>query len=152
MNTTNYTAPISLKDITIRDAFWGPVMERVRSGIIPYQWEALNDRIEGAEKSFCIRNFKLAAELTHPELDYGVPKDIGHGGFVFQDSDVAKWLEAVAYALMWIPIPRWRRSPMRRLTPSAKRNSPMVISIPITSSTGLINALPTSRTTTSCIA
>jgi DUF1680 family protein len=101
MNTTNYTAPIALKDISIRDAFWGPIVERVRGGVLPYQWEALNDRIEGAEKSFCVRNFKLAAELTHPELDYAVPKDIGHGGFVFQDSDLAKWLEAVAYTLVW---------------------------------------------------
>jgi hypothetical protein len=29
----------------------------------------LNDRVPGAEPSYCMRNFKLAAELTHPELD-----------------------------------------------------------------------------------
>jgi DUF1680 family protein len=62
-------------------------MDRVRTTVIPYQWEALNDRIPGAEPSYCMRNFKLAAELTRPDLDYGVPKDTKHGGCVFQDSD-----------------------------------------------------------------
>jgi len=80
-------------------------MERIRSKVIPYQWEALNDRVPGAEPSYCIRNFKLAAELTHPELDYGVPLDTGHGGCVFQDSDFAKWIEAASYSLVWHPDP-----------------------------------------------
>lgn len=26
-----------------------------------------------------------------------------HGGMVFQDSDLAKWIEAVAYSLIWNP-------------------------------------------------
>jgi DUF1680 family protein len=78
-------------------------MERVRTQMIPYQWEALNDRVAGADPSYCLRNFKLAAELTHPELDYGVPRDTGHGGFIFQDSDLAKWIEAAAYTLVWHP-------------------------------------------------
>jgi DUF1680 family protein len=50
-----------------------------------------------------VRNFTLAAELTHPEIDYGVPKDTGFGGMVFQDSDLAKWIEAAAYSLVWHP-------------------------------------------------
>ncbi|MDR0909984.1 MAG: glycoside hydrolase family 127 protein [Spirochaetaceae bacterium] len=90
-------------DIKIDDSFWSPIMERVRTQVIPYQWEALNDRISGAEPSYAIRNFKLAAELTHPELDYAVPRTIGFGGMVFQDSDLAKWLEAAAYSLVWHP-------------------------------------------------
>jgi DUF1680 family protein len=76
-------------------------MERIRTQVLPYQWEALNDRVPGAEPSCAIRNFKLAAELTHPELDYGVPRDIGFGGYVFQDSDLAKWIEAASYSLVW---------------------------------------------------
>jgi DUF1680 family protein len=71
--------------------------------VIPYQWRALNDAVPGAEPSYCIRNFKLAAELTHPELDYGVPRDTGFGGLVFQDSDLAKWIEAAACSLVWHP-------------------------------------------------
>ncbi|MDR3144880.1 MAG: glycoside hydrolase family 127 protein [Treponema sp.] len=94
---------IKPKDITINDQFWGAFMERVRTKVIPYQWKALNDQVSGAEPSYCIRNFKLAAELTHPDLDYGVPRDIGFGGMVFQDSDLAKWIEAAAYSLAWHP-------------------------------------------------
>ncbi|MDR2072180.1 MAG: glycoside hydrolase family 127 protein [Spirochaetaceae bacterium] len=102
--------PLSMKDIAITDSFWSPFMERIRTKVIPYQWEALNDRVPGAEPSYCMRNFKLAAELTHPELNYGVPRDTGHGGMVFQDSDVAKWIEAAAYSLVWSPDPELEKS------------------------------------------
>jgi DUF1680 family protein len=105
MRESRFNAPLPIKNVAINDSFWTPVMERVRTKVIPYQWEALNDRIPDAEPSYCIRNFKLAAELTHPELDYGVPRDIGHGGAVFQDSDLAKWIEAASYSLVWHPDP-----------------------------------------------
>ena len=78
--------------IRIDDAFWSPVRETVRREGIPYQWAALNDRVEGAAQSYCMQNFRNAAA--------GEGK---HGGCIFQDSDVAKWLEAVAYTLMWHP-------------------------------------------------
>ncbi|MDR0641888.1 MAG: glycoside hydrolase family 127 protein [Treponema sp.] len=103
MNGASYSEFIKPKDIAINDQFWGAFMERVRTKVIPYQWKALNDKVPGAEPSYCIRNFKLAAELTRPELDYGVPRDIGFGGMVFQDSDLAKWIEAAAYSLVWHP-------------------------------------------------
>ena len=44
-----------------------------------------------AEASHCIENFKVAAGLS----------DGTFHGFVFQDSDLAKWLEAVAYSLSY---------------------------------------------------
>jgi DUF1680 family protein len=99
-----------MKKVAINDSFWTPFMERIRTQVIPYQWEALNDRVPGADPSYCVRNFKLAAELTHPELDYGVPRDIGHGGCVFQDSDGAKWIEAAAYSLAWHPDPKLEKT------------------------------------------
>lgn len=73
--------------------FFGPIVAGVRGKMLPYQWQALNDAVEGGEKSFCIRNFRIAAGLEKGE----------HGGFVFQDSDLAKWLEAVAYQLLLEP-------------------------------------------------
>lgn len=85
--------PISLSDVTISDPFWKSYMELVRSHVLPYQWEALNDRIKGAAPSFCIHNFSVAAGKEKGEF----------GGFVFQDSDLYKWLEAAAYSLMWHP-------------------------------------------------
>ncbi|MDR2135117.1 MAG: glycoside hydrolase family 127 protein, partial [Treponema sp.] len=103
MNPSAYSEFIKPKNITVNDRFWGAFMERVRTQVIPYQWKALNDQVPGAEPSYCIRNFKLAAELTHPELDYGIPRDAGFRGAVFQDSDLAKWIEAAAYSLAWHP-------------------------------------------------
>jgi DUF1680 family protein len=103
MDTTTHSRFIPPGDITISDSFWTPFMERVRTKVIPCQWEALNDRIPGAEPSGCIRNFKIAARITHPELDYGEDSGAGHYGFVFQDSDLAKWIEAAACTLFWHP-------------------------------------------------
>lgn len=85
--------PFRLDHIEIQDKFWKEYMEVVRKHVIPYQWEALNDRIEDAEPSGCIRNFRVASKQEEGEF-YGM---------VFQDSDVYKWLEAVAYSLMWHP-------------------------------------------------
>ncbi|MGO4731103.1 hypothetical protein AB4111_11565 [Paenibacillus sp. 2KB_22] len=44
----------------INDPFWSHYIELVRNVVVPYQWEALNDRIEGAEPSRAIRNFRIA--------------------------------------------------------------------------------------------
>ncbi|MBA9085514.1 hypothetical protein FHR92_001980 [Fontibacillus solani] len=73
----------------IQDPFWSEYIRLVREVVVPYQWEALNDRIPEAEPSHAISNFKIAAGEEQGEF-YGM---------VFQDSDVAKWLEAVAYLL-----------------------------------------------------
>ncbi len=86
-------AMFPLDKIQITDDFWKGYMELVRTHVIPYQWEALNDRIDGAEPSRCIQNFRRAAGL----------EEGGFEGMVFQDSDVYKWLEAVAYSLTWHP-------------------------------------------------
>lgn len=73
----------------IKDPFWSEYIRLVREVMVPYQWEALNDRIPGAEPSHAIHNFKIAAGLEQGDF-YGM---------VFQDSDVAKWLEAASYLL-----------------------------------------------------
>lgn len=84
---------IPLKNIKITDKLWNYYMKLTKDVVIPYQWEALNDRIEGAAPSGCINNFKIAAGEKEGEFV----------GMVFQDSDVGKWLEAVAYSLQWSP-------------------------------------------------
>jgi len=71
MNSSDYSRPLSLKDIQVTDAFWKSEMELVRKEVIPYQWEALNDRIEGATPSYCMRNFKVAAKLTRERSKEG---------------------------------------------------------------------------------
>ena len=80
---------ISLKNIDITDKFWNKYRSLVKDVIIPYQWNTLNDNVPDAEPSHCIENFRIAAGEKKGEF-YGA---------VFQDTDVAKWLEAVAYVL-----------------------------------------------------
>ncbi len=80
---------IRLKDIKISDGFWNRYIDLVREKMLPYQWEALNDRIADAAPSHCIENFRIAAGISRGE----------YYGQVFQDSDVAKWIEAVSYNL-----------------------------------------------------
>lgn len=89
-----------MEQVCLEDDFWGRMAEIVRTKLIPYQWEALNDRVEGAAPSYCIRNFRIAAGLEKGEF----------GGKVFQDSDVAKWLEAVAYSLIRHPDPELEKT------------------------------------------
>lgn len=52
---------ISLKNIHISDAFWRKYIRLVKDVIIPYQWDILNDNLEGVETSHCIENFRIAA-------------------------------------------------------------------------------------------
>lgn len=115
--------PVSLKKISMNDAFWKQEMELVRTQVIPYQWETLNDRVEGAAPSYCMHNFKVAAKMQQEKKErgeaYEEPKYTFRGfetlpddplnpddnfyGFVFQDSDFSKWIEAVAYSLTQHP-------------------------------------------------
>lgn len=92
---------IKLKNIKVTDKFWSRYMKIVKEDMIPFQWKVLNDEANiiiererndksiPAEKSHAVENFKIAAGL----------KKGHHYGYVFQDSDVYKWLEAVAYSL-----------------------------------------------------
>ncbi len=78
----------------VTDSFFGKYEKLVREVVLPYQENALNDRIEGAEKSHCIENFRMAAEKLRTGKCDGE-----FYGMVFQDSDAAKWLEGAAYTL-----------------------------------------------------
>ena len=84
---------LNLKKVSIYDPFWSKHVDLVRNAIIPYQWEAMNDRIPDAESSHCLENFKIAAGRAKGDF-YGA---------VFQDTDVAKWLEAVGFSLACYP-------------------------------------------------
>ena len=89
--------------IVLKDAFWNRYTELIRNEMIPYQWDVLHDQADifidkerddaaiPSEKSHAIENFNIAAGN----------KEGNHYGWLFQDSDVYKWLESAAnsYAL-----------------------------------------------------
>ena len=74
---------ISLKNVQVQDGFWKPMQDLIIETVIPYQEKILNDEIPGVEKSHALANFRIAAGMEKGKF-YGM---------VFQDSDVAKWLE-----------------------------------------------------------
>lgn len=81
----------------INDRFWSDYQSMVSRVMLPYQYAVLNDSLDDPdiEKSHSIENFRIAAGEAEGTF-YGCP---------FQDSDTAKWLEAVAYSLMLTPDP-----------------------------------------------
>ncbi len=126
MEQGKFSKPLDLHEVKIRDAFWGREQELVRREVIPYQWDALNDRVPGADPSFCMRNFKVAGRLMReqknnrsfrpPQYTFRgfnalpeegkEPEEDKFYGFVFQDSDFSKWIEAVGYSLVLHPDPQ----------------------------------------------
>ena len=122
MDRKYFSKPIDLKQIKITDSFWKKEVDLVRNTVIPYQWEALNDRLPNIQPSYCMRNYRLAGEVNDKKKenkDYKPPVYAAMGaavwpddknnledrfyGFVFQDSDFSKWVEAVAYSLQQHP-------------------------------------------------
>ncbi len=109
-----YSRPVSNNSVKITDSFWKEKIDLIKKEVIPYQWNALNDRIDGAEPSYCMRNYRLACEILnkrkHGEKTPVFPTEKWHYspkednensffGWVFQDSDLTKWIEAVGYSL-----------------------------------------------------
>lgn len=89
----NYGLPVTA--VKEGEGFWPQRQKLIRDTVLPYQFSILNDQLEGVEKSHAIENLRLAAKAgsgqpVAPEEYYGM---------VFQDSDVAKWLEAAAFSL-----------------------------------------------------
>lgn len=90
---SEYLRPLPLSNISINDAYWNRYTKLITSTAIPYQWEMLNNRIADAPPSYCLNNFRIAAGEISGERK----------GSVSQDSEAAKWLEAVAYSLASFP-------------------------------------------------
>lgn len=120
---------VDLDRIQVTDDFWKKEISLVRDTVVPYQWEALNDRVPDAQPSYCMHNFKVAGAINQKraqEADYVQPVHTTNGfcvwpenpevpeekfyGFVFQDSDFAKWIEAAAYILHQYPDPELERT------------------------------------------
>src|SRR5699024_1488281 len=93
---------VDIKNIEIMDSFWKNMQEKFKSITLPYQFEVLNDSVKvnveaerkdenlPSGKSHAIKNLLITAGLV----------DGDHFGWVFQDTDVYKWIESVSYFLM----------------------------------------------------
>lgn len=99
-NAKNARSYLPLKNARIDDLFWNRYLRLVKDEIIPYQYESLMDQVPDAEPSRCIRNLRIAAGLETGDFH----------GHVFQDSDLAKWLEAVAFSLSYAPDPELEKT------------------------------------------
>ena len=76
-------------NIRITDKLFGEYVQKVSEKIIPHQWKILNDQLEDSEPTYCIQNFRVAAGELPGERK----------GVVFQDTDLYKWLESVAFCI-----------------------------------------------------
>ena len=96
---------VPLFNIKITDNFWSGYISMIKSKTIPYQYSVLNNspyvKIENENKSHFFENKKSNA-LENLRVAAGISNG-GHYGMIFQDSDVYKWLEAVAYSLQINP-------------------------------------------------
>lgn len=84
---------LALEEARITGGFWARKVDMVSREMLPYQWLALNDEVPGAEPSHAVENFRIAAGESRGEFQ----------GTIWQDSDVAKWIEAASYSLSHHP-------------------------------------------------
>lgn len=93
--------------VIVSDQFWNGYSKLVQDNMLPYQWEVLHDRAEitiesereypniPTVNSHVITNFLIAAGK----------KEGHHYGWLFQDSDLYKWLEGAAQTYRLNPDP-----------------------------------------------
>ena len=80
---------IDLHRVQLKDSIFGNYTRLLAEKILPYQWQTLSDQEPDAEKTYCIENFRIVAGQLKGR----------HGGAIFQDTDLYKWLEAVAFCI-----------------------------------------------------
>lgn len=87
-----------INSVEVTGGFWKKYQKITVENIIPYQEKAIKDQIEGIEPSHAVDNFINAGKKLAGAKDYA-----DFYGMVFQDSDVAKWLEAASFSLAKYP-------------------------------------------------
>lgn len=101
----------AIGDVVITSGLIGRVSKLVKEQVLPYQWDILNDTAKDAVPDHSIENFSVAegndeGYPSHCIANFKIAAGREKGdfyGMVFQDSDLAKWLEAVSYRLMSDP-------------------------------------------------
>ncbi len=87
--------PVPFTQVKLSDSFWAPRQQTLRKVTMPHALDQLD--LPGGG----LKNFDRAARIIH-----NLPGDrTGYDGYVFQDSDSFKMLEAIAYSLADHPDP-----------------------------------------------
>lgn len=110
----SYPTSLPLSSVAFDRGWIAERARLVRDRVIPGQWEALNDRIPGAERSGCVHNLQVAAGEKAGEF-YGL---------FWQDSDIAKWIEAASYRLATHPDAAFEAELDRLIATIAKAQRP----------------------------
>ncbi len=97
MKKVRASIPVPLKKVKMTDLFWGGRQEMVRNRAIPHQWDALNDRLPDVPPSHVISDLRKAGGSEKGDFQ----------GILFQDSDLAKWLETLSCRLATHPDDKW---------------------------------------------
>jgi DUF1680 family protein len=84
--------PVSMRAVTLEDSFWAPRLRMLREVTLPSQYQQL-------EETGRVDNFRRAAGKVDQPFQ----------GWFFNDSDVYKWVEAVAWSLAADEDPELRR-------------------------------------------
>jgi DUF1680 family protein len=63
--------PLNNRDIHITDPLFGHYVDMIADVVLPYQWNILNDRVEGAA-FHCLENFRIAAGEETGVLRHGI--------------------------------------------------------------------------------
>ncbi|MCO7124653.1 glycoside hydrolase family 127 protein [Sporolactobacillus shoreicorticis] len=95
---------LQLAYVQITSNFWKRYRDLIAQDAVPFQWDMINDKGKmditnaaaaggAADRSGAIANLKIAAGRMNGH----------HFGYPFQDTDVYKWLETVAYVLKYHP-------------------------------------------------
>lgn len=93
---------LSVNDVQITSTFWKRYRDLIAEESVPFQWDMINDKGKmdvtnaaaaggAADHSGAIENLKIAAGRAKGH----------HFGYPFQDTDVYKWLQTVAYVLKY---------------------------------------------------
>ncbi|WP_103661567.1 glycoside hydrolase family 127 protein [Lactobacillus sp. HT06-2] len=93
-----------IRQLKITSPFWQRYQKMVAQKAIPFQWKMISDQEKpevtsttvaggASDTSSAINNLKIAAGKLKGH----------HHGMIFQDTDVYKWLETVAYSLKNYP-------------------------------------------------
>ncbi len=109
------SAPLPLRSVRVTDAFWSREMDLIRTAVIPYQWDALNDRIPDAAPSWWAHNMRAAARAIAAKKAGGgyTPAQRNCGFTVYPEEGTASRTTAftASYSRTATATSGWRRRP-----------------------------------------